>query len=104
MFEPAIVESGNYLDKGRCRSLYVRVAGVGSQNLVADPIIVELHVKSVLDVGDRALRPNIKIVGADPDDLQVVRLEKVLNGFRFRRGGSEPSGNIGTLQPAAIVD
>src|SRR5580704_2708204 len=103
MLESSTVESGDSLHEGRGGPAYVGIAGVRYQHLAVHLIIVQLDVKSTLHIGDRAARPNIKIVGADTDDLQVVRLEKVLNCLGFRRRGRKPGSDVGTLQPVAIV-
>ena len=86
-----------------CRSVDVWVAGVRPQDLVAHLVIVQLDVESILDIGDCAPRPNIKIVGTDTDNLHVMRLEKVLNDLGFRRRGRKPGRNVGAFQPVAIV-
>src|SRR5580692_1705012 len=102
MPEPPTVESGDSLHEGCGGPAYVWIAGVCHQHLAVHLVIVQLDVKSALDSGDCASRPNIKIVGADTDDLQVVRLEKVLNCLGFRRRGRKPGSDVGTLQPVAI--
>src|ERR1700728_1108719 len=99
MLKPAIVEAGNSLHQ-RCRwAVDVWISSVGTQNLTAHLVIVQLNLKSILDIGDRAARANIKIVGPDADDLQVVRLQKALNDFGFRRSGGKPGRDIGALKP-----
>src|ERR1700675_2760087 len=103
MLEPSTVESGDSLHEGCGGPGYVWIAGVRHQHLAVHLIIVQLDVESILAIADRASRPNIKIVGADTDDLQVVRLEKVLNCLGFRRRGRKPGSDVGTLQPVAIV-
>jgi hypothetical protein len=61
-------------DCGKPRSGSIFTAWIKSGNLnsppgfVADPIIVELNMKSIFDIGDSALRPNRKIVGSHTDD------------------------------------
>src|SRR5579862_4213397 len=103
MLELAAVESGNCLHQRRGGTFDVRVTGIGSECFSARLIFVELNVEGRFDVGDRPLGTYVEVVGTDAQDLQIVRLEKILNRLRLRGRGCKARGDVGTLQPASVI-
>ena len=88
MFVFQVVQAVDGGNQSAGRAFDVGISGVGPIYLALHVEFLDWHTKGARHRCHCAARLNIEVVRTNRDDLQVVRLEELLNRLFFFRGGA----------------